>query len=52
LAWDFPQALGMAQLAEQHGDQLGPTAEAARVALGLMFLHSASNCRRGINCKI
>src|SRR3954471_20332538 len=35
---DFAQALGVAQLAEQHGDQLGPTAEAARMALGLMFV--------------
>jgi hypothetical protein len=34
---DFAQALGVAQLAVQHGDQLGPTIKATRVALGLMF---------------
>src|SRR6516165_4167507 len=28
----------MPELAEQHGDELGPTAKAARVALGLMLL--------------
>jgi hypothetical protein len=34
---DFAQALRMAQLAEQHGDHLRPTAETAGMPFGLMF---------------
>jgi hypothetical protein len=34
---DFAQALGVAQLAEQHRDQLGPTVETAGMALGLVL---------------
>src|SRR5665213_3785702 len=34
---DFPQALGVAQLAEQHRDELRPTGKAPRVPLGLML---------------
>ncbi|MDX2151851.1 MAG: hypothetical protein SFV54_14020 [Bryobacteraceae bacterium] len=35
---DFTQRLCLCELAEQHRDQLSPTAEAARVLLGMMFL--------------
>jgi hypothetical protein len=35
---DFALALGMPQLAAQHGDQLGSTAEATRMAFGFMLL--------------
>ena len=34
---DLSQALGVTQLAKQHGDELGSTAEAPRVALGLVL---------------
>jgi hypothetical protein len=37
-ARDLAQALRVAQLAEQHRDQLRPTAEAARMTLGFMLL--------------
>jgi Tn3 transposase DDE domain len=36
-AGDFPQALRMPELAEQHGDQLGPTGEAAGMAFGFIL---------------
>src|SRR5215472_8087119 len=36
-ARDFAQALRMSELAEQHGDQLGPTAEAAGMPFGFML---------------
>src|SRR5215471_21406722 len=36
-ARDFAQALCMSELAEQHGDQLGPTAEAAGVPFRFML---------------
>ncbi len=31
---EFPEAVGMAELAEQHGHELGPAGEAAGVAFG------------------
>ena len=34
---DFPQALGVPQLAEQHRDQLAPTGKASGVTFGLML---------------
>src|SRR5215831_11789047 len=34
---DFAQALRMSELAEQHGDQLGPAAEAAGMPFGFML---------------
>src|SRR6516225_9845649 len=36
-ARDFAQALRMSELAEQHGDQLGPTAETAGMPFGFML---------------
>lgn len=33
---DFAEALGLAQLAEKHGDELVPTAQTAGVAFPLM----------------
>jgi len=36
-AANLAQRLGPAQLAEQHGDQLSPTAESAPMPFGFMF---------------
>src|SRR5882672_3250333 len=38
-AGDLAQALGVAQLAKQHGDHLRPTGKASGVPLGLVLLH-------------
>jgi hypothetical protein len=35
---DLAQRIGVAQLAEQHGHELGPTIETLGCALGLMLL--------------
>ena len=36
-AANFAQRLGASQLAEQHGDELSPTAEAARMPFGFVL---------------
>src|SRR6266540_2304907 len=37
---DLPQRFRLRELTEQHGYQLSPTAEATRMALGVMLLYS------------
>ena len=36
---DIAQGIGPAELAKEHGDELGPAGEAFGGALGVMFLH-------------
>jgi hypothetical protein len=38
------QGFGSAQLAEQHGHELSPTAEAARMPFCLMLVHRLGKC--------
>src|SRR5271157_3284152 len=51
-AANFAQRLGPAQLAEQHGDELSPTAEAARSRSARCFRAAVSNPVREMSCKI
>src|SRR5271157_2112096 len=51
-AANFAQRLGPAQLAEQHGDELSPTAESARMPFGFMFTGGLSKPVREMSCKI
>jgi hypothetical protein len=38
-AGDFPEGMGSAQLAEEHGHELAPAGEASGMALGTGFLN-------------
>src|SRR5271157_4271603 len=51
-AANLAQRLGPAQLAEQHGDELSPTAEAARSRSARCFRAAVSNPVREMSCKI
>jgi hypothetical protein len=51
-AANLPQRLGPTQLAEQHGDELSPTAESARMPFGFMFTGCCVNPVREMSCKI
>jgi hypothetical protein len=44
---DLPQRTSVGQLCEQHGHELPPTGETARMALGLMLLHRLLELRPG-----
>jgi hypothetical protein len=41
-AADLPQTLGVAELTEQHGDELAPTGKAPGMTLGVVLLHRSS----------
>jgi hypothetical protein len=38
--YDFPERMGLTQLAEEHGDKLAPAGESSGVTFGLGFFHS------------